>query len=115
MPCTAFEPYNAVAGPRIASMALACSEGSSKSSFTLQKPVGRVATPSSRIRKLPQEPGPVSTGERMAVRCSWPLPRESQTPGICVPSSWMWVAFSSAMLSAPMRVVFPARSRAGTG
>ena len=31
-------------GPRITSIAAACSEGSSNSSLTLQKPVGRMAT-----------------------------------------------------------------------
>ncbi len=42
VPWTALEPYSAVPGPRITSIAVACSEGSSNSSLTLQKPVGRI-------------------------------------------------------------------------
>jgi hypothetical protein len=81
VPCTAFEPYSAEAGPRITSIALASSDNISKGSLTLQKPVGRMAMLSSRNRKLPQEPGPVSAGERIAVMLSWPLPRVIQVPG----------------------------------
>ena len=36
--------------------------------------------------KMLQEPGPVSTGERIAVMCSWPLPRLIQTPATRVMS-----------------------------
>jgi len=36
-------------------------------SFTLQNPTGRIGTPFSSLRNAPQDPGPVSTGERIAV------------------------------------------------
>ena len=50
-------------------------------SLTLQNPTGRIGTLFSSNRNAPQEPGPVSTGERIAVRLSWPLPRWISVPG----------------------------------
>jgi hypothetical protein len=47
-------------------------------SLTLQNPTGRIGTPFSSMRNAPQDPGPVSTGERIAVRLSWPLPLDQR-------------------------------------
>ena len=69
-PCIAFAPYLALAGPVMVSMPPEISNAVSKSPFTLQNPVGRTGIPSSNIKKEPQAPGPVRTGERMAVKCS---------------------------------------------
>ena len=80
-PCRASEPCKTVPGPRNTSIRWACSVLISNSWFTLQKPVARTGTPSSATVKAPQLPAPVKTGERMAVRCSWPLPRLIHTPG----------------------------------
>ena len=38
--------------------------------FTLQNPLGLVGMPFSRVKKEPQAPGPVRTGDLIAVRCS---------------------------------------------
>jgi hypothetical protein len=48
--------------------------------LTLQNPTGRIGTLFSRIRNDPHEPAPVSTGERIAVRLSCPLPRWIMVP-----------------------------------
>jgi len=77
----ALEPYNAVAGPLITSIPPACSKLASNSSLTLQKPGARRLMPSAAVKKAPQLPGPVNTGERRAIRLSWPLPRLIQAPG----------------------------------
>jgi hypothetical protein len=80
-PCIAPEPYTTPAGPRSTSIARACSLFTSNSSLTLQKPVGRIGMLFSRNRNTPHEPGPVSTGERIAVRLSCPLLRWIIVPG----------------------------------
>ena len=72
-------------------MAAACEVFASNSWFTLQNPVGRSGIPSSSSRKAPQAPAPVSTGERMASRLSWPLPRCINTPGMRLRASAAWV------------------------
>ena len=54
----------------------------SNNPLTLQNPLGRIGKPSSRIRNDPQAPGPVNTGDLIAVRCSCPEPLLIQTPGI---------------------------------
>ena len=87
MPCMEFEPYSAVPGPRSTSIDSACSVLISNSSLTLQNPVGRIGSPFSRNRNAPHDPPPVSTGERIAVRLSWPLPRWIITPGTRFSSS----------------------------
>ena len=69
-PCIALAPYLALAGPVIVSTPEAISKGVSNKPFTLQNPVGLIGTPSSRIRKEPQAPGPDKTGDRIAVKCS---------------------------------------------
>jgi len=61
-------------------MARACCMFASKSSLTLQKPTGRIGMLFSRNRKVPQEPGPDNTGERIAVRLSSPLLRWIMAP-----------------------------------
>ena len=80
-PCMAPEPYKAVDGPFSTSIRPACSVLASNSWLTLQKPGARSETPSLAMKKEPQLPGPVSTGERSAVRLSCPFPREIQAPG----------------------------------
>jgi hypothetical protein len=71
--------------------------------LTLQNPTGRTGTPFSRNRNAPHEPAPVSTGERMAVRLSSPLPRCTFTPAMRFRTSELWVAPTSSMSAAPMR------------
>ena len=58
-----------------------CSLLASKIWFTLQKPEARSGMPSCAIWKAPQLPAPDNTGERMAVRLSWPLFRLIHVPG----------------------------------
>ena len=69
-PCIALAPYLELAGPVMVSMPPEISKAVSKRPFTLQKPAGLTGIPSSKIKNEPQAPGPVSTGDRMAVKCS---------------------------------------------
>ena len=80
-PCIAFAPYLALAGPVIVSTPDDISKKVSNNPFTLQNPVGLTGIPSSRIKNEPQAPGPDKTGDRIAVRCSWPDPLLIHTPG----------------------------------
>ena len=82
--------------------------------MTLQKPTGRIAIPFSSNRKAPQDPAPVSTGERMAVRLSSPLPRWIITPGTRFSTSELCVAPVSTMSPAPTRAMLSGVSRART-
>ena len=70
----------------------------SKRPFTLAKPAARRGTPSSRNRKEPAPAPPVNTGERMAVRLSWPDPRWILTPATAfnISDAWMAATFSSS-------------------
>ena len=63
-------PYLALAGPVIVSTPEAISKNVSNNPLTLQNPVGLTGRPSSNTRKEPQAPGPVNTGDRIAVKCS---------------------------------------------
>ncbi len=49
----------------------------------------------------------------MAVRCSWPLPRLSQTPAARDISSWICWWRTSSSVSAPSRAIFPACCESG--
>ena len=80
-PCIAFAPYLALAGPVMVSAPDAISKKVSNNPLTLQNPVGLMGIPSSSNKKEPHAPGPVSTGERIAVKCSCPEPLLIQTPG----------------------------------
>ena len=115
VPCMALEPYSAVPGPRSTSIDSACSVLTSNSSLTLQKPTGRIGMPFSRNRKAPQEPAPVSTGERIAVRLSWPLPRWIITPGTRFSTSAWWVAPSRRIASRRPRPRLSGVASAGIG
>ena len=80
-PCIAFAPYLALAGPVIVSTPEDISKKVSNNPFTLQNPVGLTGRPSSRIKNEPHAPGPLKTGDLIAVRCSWPDPLLIHTPG----------------------------------
>ena len=108
-PCRALAPYRLLDGPRATSTAAAWPRFTSNRLLTLQNPAGRIGTPSSRNRKAPQAPAPVSTGERMAVRCSCPLPPWLiQVPGTAENSSPAWVGRVRAMSAPSMRLPLPA-------
>ena len=81
-PCIALEPYLAEEGPFITSNFSAFSKLVSNRPFTLQNPLGLVGIPSSKIKKEPQAPGPVRTGDLIEVKCSCPDPLLIQTLGI---------------------------------
>ena len=98
-PCSALPPNRALAGPRTTSMAAACSVFISNRLLTLQNPAGRIGMPFSSSRNSPHAPGPASTPERIAVRCSWPEPREIHTPGTRTKTSCGWLARTSSMSS----------------
>ena len=55
--------------------------------------------PFSSSRNPPQAPGPASTPERIAVRCSCPDPREIHTPGTRTKTSCGWLARTKATSS----------------
>ena len=80
-PCMALLPYLALAGPLITSREDALSVRVSNNPLTLQNPLGRTGMLSSNIRKDPQAPGPVKTGDLMEVKCSCPDPLLIHTPG----------------------------------
>ena len=80
-PCIAFAPYLALAGPLIVSILEAISKKVSNRPLTLQKPVGLTGIPSSSTKNEPQAPGPVNTGDLMAVKCSCPDPLLIHIPG----------------------------------
>ena len=74
----------ALAGPLITSNANADSVCVSNKPLTLQNPLGLTGMPSSSIKNEPQAPGPVRTGDLIAVRCSCPEPLLIQIPGSLV-------------------------------
>tara|TARA_Y100000992_G_C21054697_1_gene391258 strand:- start:205 stop:414 length:210 start_codon:yes stop_codon:yes gene_type:complete len=48
--------------------------------LTLQKPAGLIGKPSSKIKKDPQAPDPVKTGDLKEIKLSWPDPLLIQLP-----------------------------------
>src|SRR6185369_6193120 len=110
-PCIAPEPYTTPAGPRRTSIELACSLFTSNSSLTLQKPTGRIGMLFSRNRNVPHDPGPISTGERIAMRLSSPLLRWIIVPGARFMISAWWVAPTSATSLLDTTEMLPAKSR----
>ena len=80
IPWEALLPWTLVPGPLSTSTPEASSSWPWNNSLTLQNPEARSGMLSSAVRNAPQPPAPVSTGERMAVRFSWPFPLLIHTP-----------------------------------
>ena len=87
-PCSALPPNLALDGPFRVSTLDARFKEVSKRLLTLQNPAGLIGRPSSRIKKDPQAPEPVRTGDLKEIKLSCPEPLLIQLPAERLKSSF---------------------------